>query len=134
MTGVQTCALPILGYLQLGQPTSTFSGGENQRARLATELTGVAGPRTLFVLDEPTSGMHPTDVSMLMQHLRVLCQHGHSVVVIEHNLEVLRGADWVLDLGPDAAAGGGELVFSGLPADLLQVRGSATAEALRVVN
>ena len=123
-----------LGYLQLGQPTSTFSGGENQRARLATELTGVAGPRTLFVLDEPTSGMHPTDVSMLMRHLRVLCQHGHSVVVIEHNLEVLRGADWVLDLGPDAAAGGGELVFSGLPADLLQVRGSATAEALRVVN
>jgi excinuclease ABC subunit A len=120
-----------LGYLQLGQPTSTYSGGENQRARLATELSGAGGPATLFVLDEPTSGMHPLDVGMLMRHLHGLCERGHSVVVIEHNLEVLRGADWVLDLGPDAAAAGGQLMFSGVPLDLLQQSGSATAESLR---
>ncbi|MFN9725895.1 MAG: ABC-ATPase UvrA [Planctomyces sp.] len=120
-----------LGYLQLGQPTSTYSGGENQRARLATELTGAGGPATLFVLDEPTSGMHPLDVAMLMRHLRGLCGRGHSVVVIEHNLEVLRGADWVLDLGPDAASEGGRLMFSGVPAELLERSGSVTAASLR---
>ena len=85
----------------------------------------------MFVLDEPTSGMHPLDVGMLMRHLHGLCARGHSVVVIEHNLEVLRGADWVLDLGPDAAAAGGQLMFSGVPMDLLQQSGSATAESLR---
>lgn len=128
---LSTCCDVGLGYLQLGQPTSSFSGGENQRARLATALTGAGGPATLFVLDEPTSGMHPQDVSLLMRHLRTLCERGHSVVVIEHNTEVLSGADWVLDLGPDAAAAGGRLMFSGVPADLCLQVGSATGASLR---
>jgi len=128
---LSTCCDVGLGYLQLGQPTSTYSGGENQRVRLATALSGLDGPATLYVLDEPTSGMHPQDVSMLMGHLRVLCERGHSVVVIEHNCEVVRGADWVLDLGPDAASEGGQLMFSGLPAELLERSGSVTAASLR---
>ena len=106
-----------LGYLTLGQPATTFSGGEAQRAKLASELAAPTAQHTLYLLDEPTSGLHPADVACLMRHLRQLVNSGHSVVVIEHNPDVIRGSDWILDIGPDSADQGGEIVFSGPPHD-----------------
>jgi excinuclease ABC subunit A len=102
-----------LGYLTLGQPSTTFSGGEAQRAKLASELAAPTSQHTLYLLDEPTSGLHPADVACLMQHLRELVNAGHSVVVIEHNPDVVRCSDWILDIGPDSADNGGEIVYSG---------------------
>ncbi len=102
-----------LGYLTLGQPSTTFSGGEAQRARLASELAAPTAQHTLYLLDEPTSGLHPADVVCLMRHLRKLVDTGHSVVVIEHNPDVICSSDWILDLGPDSADNGGEIVYSG---------------------
>ena len=102
-----------LGYLTLGQPSTTFSGGEAQRAKLASELAAPTSQHTLYLLDEPTSGLHPADVACLMRHLRELVNAGHSVVVIEHNFDVIRCSDWIVDLGPDSADQGGEIVYSG---------------------
>lgn len=104
-----------LGYLPLGQPSTTFSGGESQRARMAAELAIPSTEHTLYVLDEPTSGLHASDIRMLTNHLRKLVGLGHSVLVIEHNEEVIRHCDWIINLGPDAAAGGGEITFIGPP-------------------
>lgn len=112
---LQTFCQVGLGYLPLGQPTSTFSGGESQRARLAAELSIPAREHTIYILDEPTSGLHACDVQMLTSHLQQLVKLGHSVVVIEHNEEVIRMSDWVLNIGPDAADRGGELLFCGPP-------------------
>ncbi len=112
---LQTFCQVGLGYLPLGQPTSTFSGGESQRARLAAELSIPSQEHTLYVLDEPTSGLHASDVRMLTSHLQQLVKLGHSVVVIEHNEEVIRACDWVLNIGPDAADRGGEILFCGPP-------------------
>jgi len=120
-----------LGYLTLGQPATTFSGGEAQRAKLASELAAPSTDHTLYVLDEPTSGLHPADVSRLMSHLRRLVEVGHSVIVIEHQLDVIRSADWLIDIGPDSAAKGGEVVYSGPPAGLVDCARSETAKALR---
>ncbi|MEJ7592439.1 MAG: hypothetical protein WKF77_12885 [Planctomycetaceae bacterium] len=103
-----------LGYMTLGQPATTFSGGEAQRAKLASELAAPTAQHTLYLLDEPTSGLHPADVACLMSHLRQLVNSGHSMVVIEHNPDVIRCSDWLLDIGPDSADQGGEIVFSGL--------------------
>lgn len=104
-----------LGYLTLGQPATTFSGGEAQRAKLASELAAPMSQHTLYLLDEPTSGLHPADVACLMNHLRQLVSSGHSMVVIEHNPDVIRCSDWILDIGPDSADHGGEIVFAGPP-------------------
>ena len=104
-----------LGYLTLGQPATTFSGGEAQRAKLAAELSAPTAQHTLYLLDEPTSGLHPADVACLMSHLRQLVNGGHSVVVIEHNPDVVRCSDWILEIGPDSADQGGEIVFAGPP-------------------
>ncbi|MBC7968153.1 MAG: ABC-ATPase UvrA, partial [Fuerstia sp.] len=104
-----------LGYLTLGQPATTFSGGEAQRAKLASELAAPTSQHTLYLLDEPTSGLHPADVACLMNHLRQLVSSGHSMVVIEHNPDVIRCSDWILDIGPDSADHGGEIVFAGPP-------------------
>jgi excinuclease ABC subunit A len=120
-----------LGYLALGQPASTFSGGEAQRAKLASELAAPSSEHTLYVLDEPTSGLHPADVSRLINHLRQLVEAGHSVIVIEHQLDVIRSADWILDIGPDSADRGGEVVFSGRPGNIIDCARSETANALR---
>jgi excinuclease ABC subunit A len=120
-----------LGYLPLGQPSTTFSGGEAQRAKLAAELSSPAIEHTLYVLDEPTSGLHPADVHRLFSHLRQLISRGHSIVVIEHQLDVIRAADWVLDIGPGSADQGGALVFAGTPRALAASEISETGAALR---
>ena len=122
-----------LGYLRLGQPASTFSGGEAQRVKLARELSRRPAGRTLYLLDEPTTGLHPADTARLVAVLHRLVDAGNTVVVIEHNLDVAAAADWVLDLGPQGGAAGGEIVVAGPPEQVARAAGSATAAYLRRV-
>ena len=117
-----------LDYLTLGQPLSTLSGGECQRIKLASELHRNGN---IYVLDEPTTGLHMSDTSTLLAMLDQLVDAGNSVVVIEHNLDVVRNADWIIDLGPEGGTRGGEIVFTGPPADLLEAEGSLTGQYLR---
>ncbi|MCA9059652.1 MAG: hypothetical protein KDA85_14190 [Planctomycetaceae bacterium] len=121
-----------LGYLTLGQSAATFSGGEAQRVRLAAELAGKTGQRTLYILDEPTTGLHPADVVQLHRVLQGLVQQGNSVVVIEHHVELIRNSHWVIDLGPEGGPDGGQIVCCGSPETIAQHDRSATAAALRV--
>jgi excinuclease ABC subunit A len=122
-----------LGYIHLGQSATTLSGGEAQRVKLATELSRVETGRTLYILDEPTTGLHFEDVRVLLQVLQALVERGNSVVVIEHNLDVIKCADWILDLGPDGGGEGGRVVARGTPEEVARTRGSHTGEALREV-
>ena len=119
-----------LGYVHLGQPATTLSGGEAQRVKLATELSKRATGRTVYVLDEPTTGLHMADVKKLLQVLHRLVDTGNTVIVIEHNLDVVKTADWIVDLGPEGGERGGYVIAEGTPEQVAQVSGSATGEYL----
>jgi excinuclease ABC subunit A len=120
-----------LDYMRLGQPATTLSGGEAQRVKLASELCKVATGRTLYILDEPTTGLHFADIQRLLEVLDRLVEDGNTVVVIEHNLDVIKVADRILDLGPEGGEEGGELVAAGTPEEVAAVEGSYTGQFLR---
>jgi excinuclease ABC subunit A len=122
-----------LGYLMLGQPATELSGGEAQRIKLASELQRARRGRVLYVLDEPTTGLHPADVELLVTLLHRLVDAGHTVVVVEHDMSVVAGADHVIDLGPGGGDEGGQIVAQGTPAEVAASDASATAPYLRVV-
>jgi excinuclease ABC subunit A len=122
-----------LDYMRLGQPATTLSGGEAQRVKLATELSKIATGRTLYILDEPTTGLHTYDIEKLLQVLQRLVDAGNTVLVIEHNLDVIKQADWVLDLGPEGGDAGGEVIAQGTPEEVAETPGSHTGEFLRRV-
>ena len=119
-----------VGYLRLGQSATELSGGEAQRIKLATELQRSGRGETLYVLDEPTTGLHPADVERLLAQLAGLVDAGHTVVVVEHDMQVIAASDWVIDIGPGAGAAGGRVVASGVPADVARSRNSRTAPYL----
>ena len=120
-----------LGYIKLGQSSTTLSGGEAQRVKLATELSKKDTGNTFYILDEPTTGLHFEDINVLLGVLNRLVDHGNTVLVIEHNLDVIKVADWVIDLGPEGGAGGGEILFAGTPEDLIKSKRSHTGMFLK---
>src|SRR5260370_6712807 len=120
-----------LGYIKLGQSATTLSGGEAQRIKLAKELSKRATGRTIYILDEPTTGLHFADVHKLLDVLQRLVSVGNTVIVIEHNLDVIKSADYIIDLGPEGGAHGGRVVASGTPEEVAAVRRSHTGNVLR---
>ena len=122
-----------LGYLRLGQPATTLSGGEAQRIKIAAHLSSFGGERVLYILDEPTTGLHFDDIAKLLAAFRKLVEAGHSLLVIEHNLDVIKTADYVIDLGPEGGEAGGRVVATGTPEQISQVDASYTGQALRLV-
>jgi excinuclease ABC subunit A len=120
-----------LGYIKLGQSSSTLSGGENQRVKLAFFLSQEKATPTLFVFDEPTTGLHFHDIKKLMEAFNALIERGHSLVIIEHNLDVIKCADYVIDLGPEGGAEGGELVVAGTPEEVAKCERSYTGRFLK---
>lgn len=120
-----------LGYLQLGQATSTLSGGESQRLKLAHELNKQSSSKTLFIFDEPSTGLHLQDIEVLLKVFRKLVEQGHTLIVVEHHLDIIKSADWVIDLGPEGGDTGGEMIFSGMFEDFLTCEASFTALALQ---
>src|SRR5262249_36473530 len=130
---LKTLADVGLEYLSLGQPAPTLSGGEAQRVKLAAELSRPNTGRTLYLLDEPTTGLHFDDISKLLEVLNRLVDLGNTVLVVEHNLDVIKTADWVIDLGPEAGDAGGRVVAEGTPEELTNVADSHTALMLAPV-
>ena len=120
-----------LGYIKLGQSSSTLSGGESQRVKLASFLAKEKDTPTLFIFDEPTTGLHFHDIRKLLDSFNALMERGHSIIVIEHNLEVIKSADWVIDLGPEGGNNGGHIVFEGVPEELVKIENSYTGIALK---
>jgi excinuclease ABC subunit A len=119
-----------LGYIKLGQPATTLSGGEAQRMKLSRELSKSVKGSTLYVLDEPTTGLHFEDINILLKALNKLVELGHTLLIIEHNLDVIKTADWVIDLGPDGGKFGGQIIAEGTPETVAKVKGSFTGKYL----
>jgi excinuclease ABC subunit A len=130
---LETLSQVGLGYMRLGQNATTVSGGEAQRIKLATELSRASTGRTLYLLDEPTTGLHFADVKRLVQVLNKLVDKGNTVVVIEHNLDMIKTADWLIDLGPEGGDKGGTVVAVGTPDDIAKVKASFTGQYLKKV-
>jgi excinuclease ABC subunit A len=122
-----------LGYIKIGQSSTTLSGGEAQRVKLATELAKRSTGRTMYILDEPTTGLHSEDVSKLIQVLQRLCNAGNSLLVIEHNLDVIKTADYLIDLGPEGGDGGGTVVATGTPEEVAMKENSYTGQYLKKI-
>jgi len=120
-----------LGYIRLGQPATTLSGGEAQRVKLATELSKRSTGKTLYILDEPTTGLHAADIHKLLVILQRLVDGGDTVVVIEHNLDVIKAADYVIDLGPEGGIRGGTIVAKGTPEQIVEAAESYTGKFLK---
>jgi excinuclease ABC subunit A len=120
-----------LGYIHLGQPATTLSGGEAQRVKLSTELSKVSTGRTFYILDEPTTGLHFEDIKMLLGVLNKLVDKGNTVLVIEHNLEVIKTADYIVDLGPEGGDDGGRVIACGTPEEVAKAEGSYTGQFLK---
>ncbi len=119
-----------LGYVKIGQPATTLSGGEAQRVKLAKELSKRSTGRTLYILDEPTTGLHYEDVRKLLDVLHTLVDQGNTIIVIEHNLEVIKTADWIIDMGPEGGHRGGKIIASGTPENLIKSKASYTGQYL----
>ena len=130
---VQTLYDVGLGYIKLGQPATTLSGGEAQRVKLAFELQKKPTGKTLYILDEPTTGLHSHDVKRLVEVLTRIVNHGDTVIVIEHNLDMIKVADYVIDIGPDGGDKGGKIVASGTPEEIAKCENSYTGQYLKKV-
>ncbi|MEA1927394.1 MAG: ATP-binding cassette domain-containing protein, partial [Candidatus Auribacterota bacterium] len=130
---LQTLSDVGLGYIKLGQPATTLSGGEAQRIKLSRELSKRSTGRTVYILDEPTTGLHFADIDKLLGVLRRLTESGNTVIVIEHNLDVIKNADWVIDLGPEGGEEGGFIVAQGPPEEIVKVKKSYTGHFLKKV-
>lgn len=128
---VQTLSDVGLGYIKLGQPSTQLSGGEAQRIKLATELCKRSTGKTIYILDEPTTGLHFEDINKLVEILRRLSEDGNTVVVIEHNLDVIKTADYIIDMGPEGGSGGGQVIAKGTPEEIVKIKGSHTGEYLK---
>ena len=122
-----------LGYIKVGQQATTLSGGEAQRVKLSKELAKRSTGRTLYILDEPTTGLHFEDVRKLLELLHELVDQGNSVVVIEHNLDVVKTADWIIDIGPEGGNGGGRIVAAGTPETIIKKTSSYTGRYLKML-
>ena len=122
-----------LTYVKLGQSATTLSGGEAQRVKLSKELSKRDTGKTLYILDEPTTGLHFHDIKQLLQVIHRLRDHGNTIVVIEHNLDVIKTADWVIDLGPEGGSGGGEILVTGTPEQVAKHKTSHTARFLKTL-
>jgi len=120
-----------LDYIKLGQSATTLSGGEAQRVKLAKELCRVATGRTIYILDEPTTGLHFADIQHLLDVLHRLVDAGNTVIVVEHNMDVIKTADWIVDLGPEGGDAGGQVVAEGTPEEVTQVEASYTGQCLQ---
>jgi excinuclease ABC subunit A len=131
--GLQTLYDVGLEYVKLGQPATTLSGGEAQRVKLAKELSRVSTGRTVYILDEPTTGLHFADIQRLLDVLHRLTDEGNTVIVIEHNLDVIKTADWIIDLGPEGGAGGGYIMAQGTPEQVAITPGSYTGKFLKTI-
>ena len=122
-----------LGYIKLGQPSTTLSGGESQRIKLATELSKRDTGKTMYILDEPTTGLHFEDIRILMQVLQQLVDRGNTVIIIEHNLDVIKQADWIIDIGPEGGRGGGEILAVGTPEQVAKSKRGYTPRFIKEV-
>ena len=130
---LQTLVDVGLSYIRLGQAATTLSGGEAQRVKLAKELSKRDTGKTLYILDEPTTGLHFYDIEQLLAVLNRLRDHGNTIVVIEHNLDVIKTADWIVDLGPEGGSGGGQIIAAGTPEQVADTKGSETGRFLKLM-